>query len=90
MSRVAATKQRPPLPSPLLQPRTSRDRYRRGGRPRRFMVPMHVSRTLELSMNRRMNMPLLRSLRRDQGALWAIDMALLRSFSNRFKIPAHV
>jgi hypothetical protein len=56
---------------------------------RRFMVPMHVSGTLELSMNRRMNMPLLRSLKRVHGASWAIDMALLRSFSNRFKVPMH-
>ena len=40
-------------------------------------------------MNRRMNMSLLRSLRRNQGALAAIDMALLRSFANRFKAPTH-
>src|SRR5436190_17423987 len=40
-------------------------------------------------MNRRTNMPLLRSLGRDQGTLPAIDMALLRSFSNRFKVPVH-
>ena len=32
------------------------------------------------SMNRRTNMPLLRSLRMTKGALAAIDMALLRSF----------
>src|SRR5262249_30767722 len=43
-----------------------------------------------LPMNRRRNMPLLRSLRRDQRALPAIEMALLRSFANRFKVAARV
>ena len=41
-------------------------------------------------MNRRTNMPLLRSLGKDQGAFAAIDMALLRSFSNRFTVRMHV
>ena len=41
-------------------------------------------------MNRRTNMPLLRSLGKDQGALAAIDMALLRSFSNRFMVTMQV
>jgi hypothetical protein len=40
-------------------------------------------------MNRRANMALLRSLGKDQGALAAIDMALLRSFSNWFMVPMH-
>jgi hypothetical protein len=54
-----------------------------------FKVAMHVPRTLKFSMNRRSIMPLGRSLRRDQGGLAAIDMALLRSFSNRFKVLVH-
>jgi len=36
------------------------------------------------------NMPLLRSLMKVHGALAAIDMALLRSFSSRFMVPVHV
>jgi hypothetical protein len=43
-----------------------------------------------LSINRRTNMPLLRSLGKDQGALAAIDMALLRSFSNRFMVRVRI
>jgi hypothetical protein len=44
-----------------------------------------------LSMNRRTDMPLLRSLGKDQGTLAAIDMALLRSFSSRsrLRVPIH-
>jgi len=35
-------------------------------------------------------MPLLRSLGKDPRTLAAIDMALLRSFSSRFKVPMDV
>src|SRR5262249_47328852 len=52
-----------------------------------FIVPMRLSRILRLSMDRRMNMPLLRSLGMAKGASAAIDMALLRSFANRFMVP---
>ena len=44
MNRLTATQQRPPLPVPLLQ-------WRRGRGPRRFMVAMQVSGTLELSLS---------------------------------------
>jgi len=48
--------------------------------PHRFMVAMQISRMSKLSKNRRTNMPLLRSLMKNQGAAAAIDMSLLRSF----------
>jgi hypothetical protein len=57
---------------------------------KRFMVPMQVPRTLKHSVNRRANMPLLRSLGKDPGALAAIDMALLRGFAKRFMVTMQV
>jgi len=57
---------------------------------RSFIVPMKVPWRLKLTMNRRANMPLLRSLGKDQGTLAAIDVALLRSFSSRVMVLMHV
>jgi hypothetical protein len=55
-----------------------------------LIVTMQIPQTLGLFMNRRMNMPLLRSLGVIQGIWAAIDMAFLRSFANRFNVVMHV
>ena len=73
-----------------LTPTLSLGEREQDGRLRKGMVPMRILRNVETLHEPSNEHAAPTELENDQGALAAIDMALLRSFANRFKVAMHV